>query len=79
MAGEAAGLALVSYQRNDIGVTSAQAAAGKFPSAWMVMAPAAENLGDIPQQGTWQAPKINPQLPVWTDDFSNVLSVTVLN
>lgn len=79
LAGEAAGLALLSYQRNDIAVTSAQAAAGKFPSAWMVMAPAAENLGDIPLQDAWQAPKVNPQLPVWTDDFSNVLSVTVLN
>ncbi|MDQ2942606.1 MAG: fused MFS/spermidine synthase, partial [Candidatus Dormibacteraeota bacterium] len=78
LAGEAAGLSLVSYQRMDVEVTSAQAAAGKFPSAWMIMAPAAENLGDIPLQPAWHVAQANPQLPVWTDDFSNVLSVTVL-
>ena len=79
LAGEAAGLSLVSLQRNDIAVTAAQAAAGKFPSAWIVMAPAAENLGDIPLQPAWQAPQVNPQLPVWTDDFSNIVSVLSLN
>ena len=78
LAGEAANLSLVGYQRTDTGVTAAQAAAGKFPSAWLVMAPAAENLGGIPLQAAWHALQANPQQPVWTDDFSDVLTVTVL-
>jgi spermidine synthase len=78
LAGEAANLSLVGYQRTDTEVTAAQAAAGKFPSAWLVVAPAAENLGDIPLQPAWHALQANPNDPVWTDDFSNVLSVTRL-
>jgi spermidine synthase len=79
LAGEAANLSLVGYQRVDTEVTSAQAAAGKYPSAWLVMAPAAENLGGIPTQPTWSVLKANPNDPVWTDDFSDVLSVTRLS
>ena len=75
---EAANLSLLGYQRTDTGVTADQAAAGKFPSAWLVMAPAAENLGGIPLQTDWRALHANPQQPVRTDDFSDVLSVTVL-
>jgi hypothetical protein len=78
LAGEAANLSLVGYQRTDTGVTTEQAAADKFPSAWLVMAPLAENLGGIPGQPDWRALHANPQLPVWTDDFSDVLTVTLL-
>ncbi len=78
LAGEAANLSLVGYQRIDTDVTPAQSAAGKYPSAWLVMAPAAENLGSIPAQPAWQVLKANPNDPLWTDDFSDVLSVTRL-
>jgi hypothetical protein len=78
LAGEAANLSLVGYQRVDTEVTTAQSAAGKYPSAWLVMAPAAENLGGIPGQATWRVLQANPNDPVWTDDFSDVLSVTRL-
>lgn len=78
LAGEAASLSLASYQRTDTAVTAAQAVQGKFPSAWVVMAPAAQNLGDIPSQPDWLGLHANPLSPVWTDDLSNVLSVTVL-
>jgi spermidine synthase len=78
LAGEAANLSLVGYQRTDIDVTSAQAASGKYPSAWLVMAPAAANLGGIPARPTWRVLVANPNDPVWTDDFSDVLSVTRL-
>lgn len=52
-----------------------------FASAFLlflVMAPAAENLGGIPGQPTWRVLQANPNDPVWTDDFSDVLSVTRL-
>jgi hypothetical protein len=78
LAGEAANLSLSGYQRTDTDVTTAQASEGKFPSAWLVMAPAAENLGGIPTLPAWRALHGDPQLPVWTDDFSDVLTVTLL-
>jgi hypothetical protein len=78
LAGEAANLSLAGYQRTDVDVTTAQAAEGKFPSAWLVMAPVAANLGGIPTQPAWHELHGDPRLPVWTDDFSDVLTVTVL-
>jgi len=42
------------------------------------MAPAAGNLGGIPAQPAWRVLEANPNDPVWTDDFSDVLSVTRL-
>jgi hypothetical protein len=78
LARAAASLSLASYQRIDSDVTAAEEAAGKFPSAWVVMAPEAANLGDIPHRPAWRSPHADPSKPVWTDDFSNVLSVTQL-
>jgi spermidine synthase len=78
LAGEASNLALIGFQRTDTEVTAAQSAEGKYPSAWLVMAPAPENLGNIPAEPTWRALQSNPNDPVWTDDFSDVLSVTRL-
>jgi hypothetical protein len=78
LAGEAAGLSLVSYQRVDTEVTADEAAAGKFPSAWVVMAPVAANLGGIPLRPAWRPLHADPHKPAWTDDFSDVLSVTQL-
>jgi hypothetical protein len=78
LAGEAANLSLVGYQRVDTDVSNAQAAAGKYPSGWLVMAPAAGNLAGIPSQAGWRVLQANPNDPVWTDDFSDVLSVTRL-
>ncbi|MFI5283081.1 MAG: spermidine synthase [Candidatus Dormibacterales bacterium] len=78
LAGEASNLSLAGFQRIDTEVTTAQSALGKYPSAWLVMAPASENLGNIPTEPAWRALQANPNDPVWTDDFSDVLSVTRL-
>jgi hypothetical protein len=78
LAGEASNLSLVGFQRTDTEVTAAQSALGKYPSAWLVMAPAPENLGNIPVAPGWRVLRANPNDPVWTDDFSDVLSVTRL-
>jgi len=78
LAGEAAVVSLVCYERADTQVTSTQAAAGTFPSDWLVMSSAADNLGDLPARPGWHQLMPEPGFPVWTDDFSNVLSVTRL-
>jgi hypothetical protein len=76
LAGEAAALSMVSYERIDSQVTVAQAAEGKFPSDWVVIASAPDALGDLPSRPGWKALRADPRSPVWTDDFSNVLGVT---
>jgi hypothetical protein len=78
LAGEAAALALTCSERADTQVTSAQAATGKFPSDWMVMSRATDDLGDLPGRAGWHHLAPDPNFPVWTDDFSDVLSVTRL-
>jgi spermidine synthase len=78
LAGEALNLSLVGFQRTDTEVTAAQSALGKYPSAWLVMALVPESLGNIPTDSAWHVLRANPNDPVWTDDFSDVLSVTRL-
>jgi hypothetical protein len=78
LAGVAANLSLVGYQREDTEVTDTQSAAGKFPSAWLVMAPVVSNLGGLSLEPGWTPLHADPQVPVWTDDFSDVLTVTRL-
>ena len=69
---------LVSYERADPTVTAEQAAKGKFPSDWVVMARLQDALAALPASAGWHQLRPDPNIPVWTDDFSNVLSVTRL-
>jgi SAM-dependent methyltransferase len=48
---------------------------GKYPSVWMVMARKSEDLQVLSQDARWMP--VSPVLGarVWTDDFSNVLSI----
>ena len=48
---------------------------GLFASWWMVMAKDAEDLGPLASDPRWVTPAIPPSTPLWTDDFSNILSV----
>jgi hypothetical protein len=48
---------------------------GKFPSEWMVIARDPADLGDLVRDPRWQAPVVQASTPLWTDDFSNILSV----
>jgi len=50
-----------------------------FSSDWMVMARNAADLGSLATDARWRAPVIPPSTPLWTDDFSNILSVLRLN
>jgi hypothetical protein len=48
---------------------------GKFPSEWMVLARDARDLGRLTADPRWTAPRVQASTPLWTDDFSNILSV----
>ena len=41
----------------------------------MVVAREARDLGGLTTDARWGAPVVAPSTPLWTDDFSNILSV----
>jgi spermidine synthase len=56
-------------------VTASEADLGQAASDWVVMARSAEDLGGIASDPRWVAPTVSASTPLWTDDFSNILSV----
>ena len=75
LAGEAAALSMVSYERID---PQGVALIRKFPSDWVVMAQSSTALGDLPSRPGWRELAADPHSPLWTDDFNDVLGVTRL-
>src|SRR5262249_27348820 len=59
---------LSSYIRYDERPT----ADGRFPSTWVVVARSESALGAIPTDAQWRSAK---GTVIWTDDFTNILSV----
>jgi hypothetical protein len=50
-------------------------AAGRYASHWVVVARDPADLGPLADDGRWYALEPQTAWPVWTDDFSNILSV----
>jgi hypothetical protein len=50
-------------------------AAGKTGSHWIVMARQRSDLGTLTRDPRWRPLVASPATPLWTDDFSNILSV----
>jgi len=48
---------------------------GKYPSQWIVMARTAADLGALTADDRWSPLAATASTPLWTDDFSNILSV----
>ena len=66
---------LVCLIGDDTNVTQAQIDAGKFPSKWIVMARSKADLGEIGNDARWAAVPVPPGAKVWTDDYSNLLTI----
>lgn len=64
---------LVALRRGDPPTTTVTD--GKIPSEWMVMARTRDQLGPLGRDPKWQTPATSASTPLWTDDFSNILSV----
>lgn len=71
----AADAQLVSLAQDDGAISASEAAAGQTASQWVVMARRRADLGALLQNSRFQPTRIDPTRPVWTDDFSSVLSV----
>ena len=66
---------LSAFVMEDLTVTFEEARSGKEPSIWVVMARSSEDLKLVTANGRWKALSAPDDFRVWTDDFSNVLSV----
>jgi hypothetical protein len=70
------GLAMRAQRDN---VTAAQRADGHYPSEWVVMARTDAALGSLAAQAVWERPVPAAGSRVWTDDFSDIVSVLKTN
>lgn len=66
---------LVGLIKYDIHFPAAEADQGKFPSRWVVIARTQEDLNRLSLGPLWHPLQINASKPVWTDDYSSILSV----
>jgi hypothetical protein len=58
--------------RSDLEMTEEKSRAGAAPSTWMLIAREARTVGSF---AGWSTARRKPSARVWTDDFSNVLSI----
>jgi len=68
-------LGLACKVNHDIQVPREERIEGKSPSEWLVMARKPENLGNLQEDPNWLDVPADPSEPIWTDDFSNIISV----
>lgn len=50
---------------------------GEYASEWVAIVRQPERLGDLLDDEHWEKIPVDPRVGVWTDDFSNILSVLV--
>jgi SAM-dependent methyltransferase len=73
---EAQSLGLVAWINEDMDV---EAEKGKFASTWVAMARSASDFDGLRRvDPAWIPLQGNPALPVWTDDYSNIVSLLKL-
>jgi len=65
---------LVALEQIDL-MTEQPQPRGKFQSDYVVMARTAGDLGPLTHDRRWFTPHADAGTPLWTDDFSNILSV----
>jgi hypothetical protein len=71
VAGTADDLGLVARLRDD----DDESEIGKTTSSWAVLARRPEDLGRIKDNVDWVPMKAEPGVPLWTDDYSSIVSV----
>jgi hypothetical protein len=60
-------------------VSQEESRAGKFPSWWVVMARKSDDLEPLRSDPRWTVLPAVPDSRVWTDDFSNIVSILKFN
>jgi hypothetical protein len=72
---QAAALGLALIQREDRIDDAITARTGAFTSHWVLIARQREDFGPLVRRVDWIPLSPSPRGPLWTDDFSNILSV----
>ena len=70
-------VALVEQDDNDVDLArdGSNLQVGKYASTWAVMARSKSNFGDLRKRSPeWDDLSFNKHVPVWTDDYSNIVS-----
>ena len=75
LANLAAQRGLVCYGRADRAVSPEDKATGKTASEYVVMARRVGDVGTLAEDERWQRLGPNRTAPVWTDQYSNILSI----
>jgi hypothetical protein len=70
---------LVAMRNDDAAKTSEEARQGIFASWWVVMARQADDLNPLGFNLRWKTLEEPPNMPVWTDDYSNIVSILKFN
>jgi hypothetical protein len=79
LAGLAHDAGLVCLMNDDVLVSQEETRQGKFSSWWVVMARNANDLGALGSDPRWRVLRAAPGAQVWTDDFSNIVSILRFN
>lgn len=67
---------LICRIQKDLGAPDAGSQqSGKLPSVWVLMTRAPQDLAPLASSTLWDAARGRPGMGVWTDDFSNLVSV----
>jgi hypothetical protein len=70
-------LGLACLVQRDFDISQIEFAAGRYPSQWVVLARRPEDLGPLRWDSRWRKPAGDARHQVWTDDYSNLLSVFI--
>jgi hypothetical protein len=65
---------LAALYQNDVQLDAEDRARGKAPSQWLLMARDEADFGALAGDKRWKPARVEPGAPVWTDDFSSILS-----
>ena len=78
LARAAVGFGLTVLEQQDLNPSPELMRNGMRASDWVVMARRPTDLGPLTSDRRWFAPRVSQSTPLWTDDFSNILSVVNL-
>jgi hypothetical protein len=65
---------LTCFAEDDTNITEIDIRNGKFPSRWVIMARTKDDLGILARDPRWASVVARPDVRVWRDDFSSVLT-----
>jgi len=66
---------LVALLCDDTAISDEEAASGKSPSQWIVMAKSAADLTLLSAGHRWESARPDPTIRLWTDDYSSIWSI----